>query len=86
MNFSGKEGHSNNQPSIRPGIDPGTSGLGGRDLTTAPTPPLWSIEQAAARSMCQARRLIFPVKTELLRFDGIRHKGETGSRRVNHSF
>ena len=26
--------------SARPGIEPGTYGLGGRDLTTAPTPPL----------------------------------------------
>ena len=40
MNFCGKEGHPNIQPSTRPGIEPGTSGLGGRDLTTAPTPPL----------------------------------------------
>ena len=32
VNFSGKEGHSNIQPSTRPGIEPGTSGLGGRDL------------------------------------------------------
>ena len=32
MNFSGKEGHPNIQPSTRPGIEPGTSGLGGRDL------------------------------------------------------
>ena len=42
VNFSGKEGHPNIQPSTRPGIKPGTSGLGGRDLTTAPTPPLYN--------------------------------------------
>ena len=29
--LSGKEGHPNIQPSIRPGIELGTSGLGGRD-------------------------------------------------------
>ena len=40
VNFSGKEGHSNIQLSTRPGIESGTSELGGRDLTTAPTPPL----------------------------------------------
>ena len=32
MNFSGKGGHPNIQPSTRPGIEPGTLGLGGRDL------------------------------------------------------
>ena len=37
VNFNGKEGHPNIQPSTRTGIEPGTSGLGGRD---APTPPL----------------------------------------------
>ena len=35
-----KEGHTDIQPSARPGIEPGTYGLGGRDLTTVPTPPL----------------------------------------------
>ena len=30
MNFSGKEGHQNIPPSTRPGIEPGTSGVGGR--------------------------------------------------------
>ena len=39
MNFSGKEGHPNIQPSTRPGIEPGTSGLGGRDLNPS-APPL----------------------------------------------
>ena len=38
VNFSGKEGHPNIQTSTRPGIKPGTSGLGGKDLITAPTP------------------------------------------------
>ena len=38
--FSGKEGHPNIQSSTRPGVEPGTSGLGDRDLTTVPTPPL----------------------------------------------
>ena len=32
MNFSRKEGHPNIQPSTRPGIETGTSGLGGRDV------------------------------------------------------
>ena len=32
VNFIGKEGHPNIQPSTRPGIEPGTSGLGGRNL------------------------------------------------------
>ena len=32
MNFSGKEGHPNIQPSTRPGIEPGTLGLGDRDF------------------------------------------------------
>ena len=39
MNFSGKEGHPIIQPLTRPGIEPGTSGLGGRDLNPAPTRP-----------------------------------------------
>ena len=30
------------QPSTRPGIEPGSLGLGDRDLTTAPTPPLYT--------------------------------------------
>ena len=32
MKFSEKEGHPNIQPSTRPGMELGTSGLGGRDL------------------------------------------------------
>ena len=32
MDFSGKEGHPNIQPSTTPGIEPGTSRLEGRDL------------------------------------------------------
>ena len=39
VNFRGKDGHPNIQTSTRPGIEPETSGLGGRDLITAPTPP-----------------------------------------------
>ena len=39
MNSSMEESHSNIRPSPRPGVKPGASGLGGRDLTTAPTPP-----------------------------------------------
>ena len=35
---SGKEGHPNIQPSNRPGIEPGTSGLGGRDLNHCANP------------------------------------------------
>ena len=31
MNFSGKQGHPNIQPSTRPGIELGTLGLGDRD-------------------------------------------------------
>ena len=38
VNFSGKEGHPNIQPSIRPGIELGTSGLGGRDLNHCANP------------------------------------------------
>ena len=38
MNFSGKEGHPNIQPSTRPRIEPGTSGLGGRDLNHCAKP------------------------------------------------
>ena len=38
VNFSGKEGHPNIQPSTRPGIEPGTSGLGGRDLNHCANP------------------------------------------------
>ena len=35
MNFSGNEDHPNVQHSTRPGIEPETSGLEGRHLTTA---------------------------------------------------
>ena len=45
MNFSGKDSHPNIQPSARPGIERGTSGLGGRDFTTAPTPPPYNNAQ-----------------------------------------
>ena len=38
LNFSGKEGRLNIQPSTRPGIEPGTSGLGGRDLYPSANP------------------------------------------------
>ena len=38
VNFSGKGGHPNIQTSTEPGIEPGTSGLGGTDLATALTP------------------------------------------------
>ena len=38
MNFSGKEGHPNIQPSTRPEIELGTSGLGGRDLNHCANP------------------------------------------------
>ena len=38
-NFSGKEGHTDIQPSTKPGIEPWTFGLGDTDRTTAPTPP-----------------------------------------------
>ena len=40
VTFSRKESHTDIQPLMRPGIEPGTFRLGGRDLTTAPTPPL----------------------------------------------
>ena len=40
VNFNGIEGHSDIQLLTRPGIEPGTSELGSRDLTTAPTLPL----------------------------------------------
>ena len=40
MNFSGKEGRQNIPVSAEPGMEPGTLGLEGRDLTTGPTPPL----------------------------------------------
>ena len=40
MNLSGKEGNTDIQLLTRPGIEPGTFGFGGRDPTTAPTPPL----------------------------------------------
>ena len=39
VNFSGKERHPNIQPSTRPGIEQETSGLGGRELTTASAIP-----------------------------------------------
>ena len=39
VNFSGKEGHTDIQPSTRRGLNLGTFGLGGRDLTIAPTSP-----------------------------------------------
>ena len=39
MKFSGKD-HTDTEPSTRPGIESGTFGLEGRDLTTAPHPPL----------------------------------------------
>ena len=38
MNFSGKEGHPNIQPSTRPGTELGTSGLGSRDLNHCANP------------------------------------------------
>ena len=44
MNFSGKEGHPNIQPSTRPGIEPGTSGLGGRDLNHCANPSAKEIQ------------------------------------------
>ena len=37
VNFSEKEGHTDIQPSTRPGIEPGTFRLEGRDLPTAST-------------------------------------------------
>ena len=42
VNLNRKEGHLNMQPSTKPIIGPGTSGLRGRDLTTGPTPPLFN--------------------------------------------
>ena len=41
VNFSGKEGRQIFL-SAEPGMEPGTLGLEGRDLTTAPTPPLFA--------------------------------------------
>ena len=38
VNFSGKEGHPNVKPSTRPGIELGTSGLGGRNLNHCANP------------------------------------------------
>ena len=38
VNFSGKEGHPNIQPSTRPGIELETSGLGGKDLNHCANP------------------------------------------------
>ena len=38
VNFSRKEGHPNNLPLTRPGIELETSGLGGRDLNHCPNP------------------------------------------------
>ena len=38
MNFTGKKGYLNIQLSTKPEVEPGYSGLGGRDFTTAPTP------------------------------------------------
>ena len=35
-----QRGHPNIQPSTRPVNEPGISGLGGGDLTAAPTPPI----------------------------------------------
>ena len=43
MNFSGKEGHPNIQPSTRPGIEPGTTGLGGRDLNHCANPSAMNV-------------------------------------------
>ena len=43
MNFSGKEGRPNIRPLTRPGIEPGTSGLGGRDLNHCANPSATNI-------------------------------------------
>ena len=55
MNFSGK-GHSNIQPSTRPGIEPGTSGLGGRDLNHCAKP------STIFRSKIQGLKTLFWAK------------------------
>ena len=52
MNFSGKEGHPNIQPSTRPGIEPGTSGLGGRDLNHC-------AKNKTGKAKCLTSRLVF---------------------------
>ena len=41
MNFSGEEDHPNILPSTWPGVEQGTSGLRGRDLTTMHPPPCY---------------------------------------------
>ena len=38
VNYNGEEGHPNIWPSTRPGIEPGTSRLGGRDLSHCASP------------------------------------------------
>ena len=48
VNLSGKEGHTDIQPSTRSGTEPGTFGLGGRDLNPAPTPPLSTVSSYGA--------------------------------------
>ena len=45
LDFSGKEGQPNIEPSTRPGIEPGTSGLGGRDRTNCSNPSAMFIRQ-----------------------------------------
>ena len=62
MNFSGKEGHPNIQPSTRTGIQPGTSALGGRDLTTAPTPPLLHCIDVNKKA-CTLKMTVFKLKS-----------------------
>ena len=52
MNFSGKEGHPNIQPSTRPGIEPGTSGLGGRDLNHCANPSVLPFQSQGRAKTC----------------------------------
>ena len=52
VNFSGKEGRPNTQPSTRPGMETGTSGLGGRDLYHCANPsamPTKTLDTAAQK-------------------------------------
>ena len=54
VNFSGKEGHPNIQHSTRLGIEPRTSGLGGRDLYHCTNP-------SAYKSLIISPRISWPI-------------------------
>ena len=79
MNFSGKEGHPNIQPSTRPGIELGTSGLGGRDLNHCTNPSaigglgLWLFVFCSSESFCH---VCFVAEDNILKISSPEFSGD----------